>query len=62
MKRVNLTATTYIDVSEEEYNDAKDMRIVDQKTKEPVGINKALILDRGMVLLVPLGEFEEVGA
>lgn len=60
MKRVKLCDTAYIELSEEQFDNTKTVNMMAEKTNEVLYQAKEIYLQRNMVLLVPLSEFEDV--
>lgn len=60
MKRVKLCDTACIELSEEQFNNTKTVNMMAEKTNEVLYQAKEIYLQRNMVLLVPLSEFEDV--
>lgn len=61
MKRiVKLGNVAYLELTEQQFSDAKTIYMIDAKTNQVVCEAKEILLERGMFLTVPLSEFEEM--
>ena len=57
---VTLCDTAYLDLSQEQYDNLKTIRLLEEGTNKVLGEAKEVILPRGMVLIVPLSEFNQM--
>lgn len=61
VKRVNLGRGACIDITDEDFEKMETRKIIDQDTNELLYEVKVVkVGDKGLILLVPLSEFEEI--
>ena len=54
---VTLCDTAYLDLSQEQYDKLKTIQLLEEGTNKILGEAKEVVLPRGMILIVPLSEF-----
>ena len=57
---VTLCDTAYLDLSQDQYDNLNTIRLLEEGTNKVLGEAKEVILPRGMVLIVPLSEFNQM--
>ena len=60
IRRLILCDTAYIDLTEQQFKDAKTVHIIGEDGKSVKYEAKELYLERGIIMLVPIGAFKEL--